>query len=402
MIETRRRTRATAAAGAVLAGLAAGLLLIAAGCGSNQAAEPQQAKAQPGNASGGGGIQMREFGKTKDGQTVTLYTLTNKSGVVAKVMTYGAIVTEIHTPDKDGKPGDIVLGFDNLDQYLANNPFFGAIAGRYANRIAKGKFTLDGKEYTLPVNNGPNSLHGGNVGFDKRVWDAKPVESPDGPSVQLHYLSKDGEEGYPGNLDTFVTYTVTNDNALRIDYKATTDKPTVVNLTNHTYWNLGGEGSGSIMDETLYLNADRYTPIDNTMIPTGEVKSVKGTPFDFTTPMKIGSRVDQVGGNPPGYDHNFVINGQPGTLRLGGRVSDPKSGRVLEFWTTQPAVQLYTGNFLDGSVKGISGKPYKRHDALCLETQHYPDSPNHPDFPTTTLKPGETFTSTTVYKFSAK
>jgi aldose 1-epimerase len=317
-------------------------------------------------------------------------------------MTYGAIVTELHAPDRGGNKADIVLGFNNLDQYLADNPFFGAIAGRYANRIAKGKFTLDGKEYTLATNNGPNHLHGGNVGFDKRVWDGKPMETPDGPAVQLHYVSKDGEEGYPGDLDTTVTYTLTNDNALRIDYKATTDKPTVLNLTNHSYWNLAGEGSGTILDEVLYLNSDRYTPVDATLIPTGEIKSVKGTPFDFTTPTRIGARIQQTGGDPIGYDHNFIINGEPGTLRLGGRLEDPKSGRVMEFWTTQPAVQFYTGNFLDGKLKGISGKPYNQHDALCLETQHYPDSPNHPSFPSTTLRPGQTFTSTTLYKFSAK
>src|SRR4051794_22034070 len=343
MSGSRRRTRTAAAVGVMLAGLVAGLLIVAAGCESNKAAEPQQSKGQAGNpaAAAAGGIQKMEFGKTREGQAVELYTLTNKSGIVAKIMTFGAIVTELHTPDKDGKPADIVLGFDNLEQYLAGHPFFGAIAGRYANRIAKGKFTLDGKEYTLAVNNGPNSLHGGNVGFDKRVWDAKPTESPDGPSLQLHYTSKDGEEGYPGNLDTTVTYTLTNDNALRIDYKATTDKPTVLNLTNHSYWNLAGEGSGPILDHVLYLNADRYTPVDATLIPTGELKSVKGTPFDFTSPTKIGARIRETGGDPVGYDHNFIINGEPGTLRLGGRLEDPKSGRVMEFWTTQPAVQFY-------------------------------------------------------------
>jgi len=348
-------------------------------------------------------IQKTDFGKTKDGQTVDLYTLTNKHGMVAKVMTFGAILTELHVPDRAGHDADVVLGFDNLQQYLDGHPFFGAIAGRYANRIAKGKFTLNGKQYTLAVNNGPNSLHGGNVGFDKHVWHAESMNSAAGPAVHLTYVSADGEEGYPGKLTTHVTYTLTDDNQLKIDYKATTDKPTILNLTNHSYFNLHGSGSGKdILDHVVQLNADNYTPTDDTLIPTGEIKSVKGTPYDFTTPKAIGKDIAATPGNPNGYDNNFVVNGKPGTMRIAARVSDPDTGRTMEVWTTQPGVQLYTGNFLDGKLTGIGGKPYVIHYALCLETQHYPDSINHPNFPSVVLNPGETFTSTTAYKFSAK
>ena len=348
-------------------------------------------------------IQKTDFGKTNDGQAVDLYTLTNGKGMVAKVMTYGAIVTELHAPDRQGNDGDVVLGFDNLKQYLDGHPFFGAIAGRYANRIAKGKFTLNGKDYELAVNNGPNSLHGGKVGFDKKVWKAESMKSADGPAVALTYVSADGEEGYPGRLTTRVTYTLTNDNALRIDYKATTDKPTILNLTNHSYWNLDGSGSGKdILDHVLQLNADAYTPVDDTLIPTGEIRPVKGSIFDFTTAKPIGRDIDKTPGNPNGYDHNYVINGKAGDLRMAARVADPDTGRQMEVWTTQPGVQLYTGNFLDGTLKGIGGKTYVKHYAFCLETQHYPDSIHQPKFPSVVLNPGETFTSTTVYKFSTK
>ena len=406
-----RRTRRTRTrenlAGVLSAAVLAGMLL-AAGC------QTADSKAGGGGAGGGGNaaagtsggsggrIDKMDFGKTRDGKTVELYTLTNKNGIVAKVMTYGAIVTELHAPDRGGNKADIVLGFNNLDQYLADNPFFGAIAGRYANRIAKGKFTLDGKEYTLATNNGPNHLHGGNVGFDKRVWDGKPMETPDGPAVQLHYVSKDGEEGYPGDLDTTVTYTLTNDNALRIDYKATTDKPTVLNLTNHSYWNLAGEGSGTILDEVLYLNSDRYTPVDATLIPTGEIKSVKGTPFDFTTPTRIGARIQQTGGDPIGYDHNFVLNGRTDEVKLCAMVRDAKSGRVMTILTDQPGVQLYTANGLDGKITGKSGGAYPKYGAFCLETQHYPDSVNHPEFPSVVLRPGQTYHTVTVHRFTTE
>jgi aldose 1-epimerase len=359
-----------------------------------------------GGASGSGNMNMvkSDFGKTGDGQNVDLYTLTNKHGMVAKITNYGATVTEIHVPDKTGKMDDVVLGFDNLKDYQGSgNPFFGTIAGRYANRIAKGKFKLDGREYTLATNNGPNHLHGGKKGFDKQVWKASTASSSDGPAVAFTYVSKDGEEGYPGTLTTTVTYTLTNDNALRIDYKATTDKATVVNLTNHSYFNLHGSGSGrDILDHALMLNADHYTPVDDTLIPTGEIKSVKGSIFDFTSPKPIGQDIAKTPGNPNGYDHNFVLNGKDGQMKLCAKVSDPDTGRTMEVWTTQPGVQLYTGNFMNGDVSGIGGKRYTKHYAFCLETQHYPDSPNHPEFPSARLDPGQTFTSTTIYKFGTK
>ena len=342
-------------------------------------------------------IEVSDFGKA-NGENVQLYTMTNSHGMVAKVMTYGAILTELHVPDRTGKMADVVLGFDNLQQYVAGHPLFGAIAGRYANRIAKGAFTLDGKEYHLAVNNGPNSLHGGKVGFDKRVWKARKGDN----SVTLTYVSPDGEEGYPGTLTTNVTYTLTDNNELRIDYSATTDKATVINVTNHSYWNLHGSGSGKdILDHLMQINADHYTPVDATLIPTGEIAPVKGTIFDFTKPKPIGQDIAKTPGDPNGYDHNFVLNGK-GDLAMCAKVTDPDTGRTMEVWTTQPGVQFYTGNFLDGKLAGIGGKPYVGHYAFCLETQHFPDSPNHPKFPTTVLKPGETFKSTTAYKFGVK
>ena len=345
-------------------------------------------------------ITKSEFGKTKDGQQVDLYTLANvHNGMTAKIMTYGGIITELHVPDKAGKQADVVLGFNNLDAYLAGHPFFGAIAGRYANRIAKGKFTLDGKEYDLAINNGPNSLHGGIKGFDKAVWQAESTTTHDSASLKLTYVSKDGEEGYPGTLTTTCTYTLTDKNELKIEFEATTDKDTVLNLTNHSYFNLAGESSGKILDAVLTINADRYTPVDAKGIPTGELKDVKGTPMDFIEPHAIGERIAQVKG---GYDHNFIVNGGGGKLALAAKVKDPKSGRTMEVWTTQPGVQLYTANFLDGKLTGIGGTKYKKHDALCLETQHYPDSPNHPSFPTTTLKRGEKYEQMTVYRFGAE
>ena len=346
------------------------------------------------------GITSAVFGKTKDGQQVDLYTLTNANGVVLKVSTYGAIITELHVPDKTGKTADVVLGFNNFAQYEAGHPFFGAIAGRYANRIAKGKFSLDGADYTLAINNAPNTLHGGNKGFDKYVWSAEKIESTDGPGIKLSLTSKDGDEGYPGTMKASCTYTLTNKNELKIELDATTDKATVCNLTNHSYFNLAGENSGNILDAKLTLNCDKYTPADGTLIPTGELKDVKGSPMDFTSPHAIGERIAQVTG---GYDHNFVINGGGmGNLVQAGKVLDPKSGRAMEIWTTQPGVQLYTANFLDGKLTGIGGKNYEKNGALCLETQHFPDSPNHKDFPTTTLKPGEKYHQVTVYKFVAE
>ena len=344
-------------------------------------------------------IEKSGFGTTAAGVAVDLYTLTNKHGLVAKITNYGATLTQFLAPDKSGKIADVTLGFDNLKQYETQSPYFGATIGRYGNRIAKGKFELNGKTYTLATNNGPNHLHGGVKGFDKKVWSATPSDTPDGPSLKLTCQSPDGEEGYPGALDMAVTYTLTDADALRIDYSATTDAPTVFNPTNHTYFNLGGEGSGSVLDETLYVNADRYLPVDADMIPTGELKPVKGTPFDFTTPAVIGSRFDQL---ENGYDHNFVLNHKPGQIALAARLSDPTTGRVMEVMTDQPGVQVYTGNFLDGKTIGAGGKPYAKNGSLCLETQHFPDSPNHPSFPSTELKPGETFKSTTIYRFSTQ
>jgi aldose 1-epimerase len=347
-------------------------------------------------------VEKKAFGKTPDGQQVDLYTLTNTAGMTAKIMTYGAILTELDVPDRDGKPADVVLGFDNLKDYLAGHPYFGATVGRVANRVAKGKFTLDGKEYKLAVNNGPNSLHGGLKGFDKVVWKAEPVRTPNGAAVKFTYASKDGEEGYPGNLTATVVYTLTNENALRLDYTANTDKATPVNLTNHSYFNLAGANAGDILSHELTLFADRYTPVDDTLIPTGEIKPVKGTPLDFTKPTRIGERIDQLAGEPGGYDHNFVLNGAGKKLALAARVHEAKSGRTMEMWTTEPGVQFYTGNFLDGKQTGRGGVVYKKHGGFCLEAQHFPDSVNHANFPTMILQPRETYRQTTVYKFSAK
>jgi aldose 1-epimerase len=346
------------------------------------------------------GITKSDFGQTADGTKVDLYTLTNAHGVVAKITNYGGIVTELHVPDKAGAMADVVLGFDDLKGYLGTHPFFGALVGRVANRIAKGRFTLDGKDYTLAVNNGPNALHGGEKGFDKRVWQAVTASGAGGaPALRLTYHSANGEEGYPGNLDATVTYTLTDDNALRIDYEAKTDQATPVNLTNHSYFNLAGQGHGTILDHVLMIAADYYTPVDNTLIPTGELKPVKGTPFDFTTPTPIGARIQQAGGNPVGYDHNYVLrpNAKPAV-----RVRDPKSGRVMEMTTTEPGVQFYTGNFLDGTVKGKGGVAYPQYGGFCLEAQHFPDSVHHSNFPSVILRPGQTYRQTTQYKFSAQ
>jgi aldose 1-epimerase len=368
------------------------LAVAACGCRSGN-------KAAKGKAGAGGNVVRSDFGKTKDGKAVDLYTLTNKNGLIAKITNYGGIVTELHVPDRNGQNGNIVLGFATLDKYVAGHPFFGAIAGRVANRIGKARFTLDGKDYTLAVNNGPNSLHGGKVGFDKKVWDGEPVDSRDGPALRLQYVSPDGEEGYPGTLTTTVVYTLTNDNELKISYTATTNKPTIVNLTNHSYFNLAGDGNGQILDHELMINADNYTVFDATQIPTGEIKPVAGTPLDFRKPTPIGQRIAQTGG---GYDHNFVLNGKTGQMKLCARVRDPKSGRVMEIRTTEPGVQLYTANGLDGNITGVSGKPYPKYGAFCLETQHYPDSVNHPEFPSVVLRPGQTYHTTTVHRFSAK
>jgi len=347
-------------------------------------------------------MQKQSFGKTEDGQQVDLYILTNKHGMQAAITNYGGTVVSLKVPDRSGKLDDVVLGYDTLDGYATGKAYIGATVGRYANRIAHASFTLDGNTYTLSKNDGDNHLHGG---FNKRVWTAKDVSGSAGQALELTYLSKDGEEGLPGNLPVKVVYTLTDKNELKIDYSATTDKDTVLNLTNHAYFNLAGQGNGDVLQQQIMIRADRFTPIDQFSIPTGELRSVKGTPFDFTTATAIGARIDQDDqqlkmGN--GYDHNWVLsNGTPGSLFLGAQAYDPHSGRVLEVLTTEPGIQLYTGNFLDG-IHGKDGKVYNRRNAFCLETQHFPDSPNHPNFPTTELKPGQHFESTTVYKFSTK
>jgi aldose 1-epimerase len=349
-------------------------------------------------------LDKQPFGKTADGAEVDLYTLQSGKGMTAKIITYGTIVTELDVPDRAGKTADVVLGFDDLKGYLAGHPFFGAIVGRVANRIAKGKFTLDGKEYKLATNNGPNHLHGGIKGFDKVVWKAEPVDAKDGVAVKFSYVSKDGEEGYPGNLTCTVTYTLTTKNELRIDYTATTDKATPVNLSNHSYFNLAGHGSGDILGHEMHIQADDYTPVDDTLIPTGKIEPVKGTPLDFlpqTPAFTIGKRIGELKGEPRGYDHNFVLR-KNAKLDMAARVTEPKSGRVMEVWTTEPGVQFYTGNFLNGKEKGKGGAVYNKHAGFCLETQHYPDSVNHPSFPSVILKPGDTYTQTTIYRFSTK
>ena len=347
-------------------------------------------------------MQKQSFGKTEDGQPVDLYILTNKNGMEAAITNYGGTVVSLKVADRNGKFEDVVLGYDNLDGYATGKAYIGATVGRYANRIAHATFTLDGTTYTLAKNDGDNHLHGG---FNKRVWTAKDVSSSAGQALELTYLSKDGEEGFPGNLPVKVVYTLTDQNELKIDYSATTDKDTVLNLTNHAYFNLAGQGNGDILQQQIMIKADRFTPIDATSIPTGELRSVKGTPFDFTNSTAIGARIDQDDQQLKlgrGYDHNWVLNnGTPGSLFLAAQAYDPHSGRVLEVLTTEPGIQLYTGNFLDG-IHGKDGKVYNRRYAFCLETQHFPDSPNHPNFPSAELKPGQHFQSTTVYKFSTK
>jgi len=343
------------------------------------------------------GIQQSDWGES-DGKKVYLYTLTNKNGAQVKISNYGGTITSWVTPDSKGNKSSIVLGFNELKGYLAHPPYFGATIGRYGNRIAKGRFTLDGKTYKLAVNNNANALHGGLKGFDKVVWDAAPL-ADNTQALTLNYLSEDGEEGYPGNLKVSITFSLSDADELKIDYNAETDKATPVNLTNHSYFNLTGDVTNTILNETLMIDANRYTPVDTSLIPTGELKPVKGTPFDFTTPHKIGERIAQV---PGGYDHNFVLNKKGTGLDKAAEVNDSISGRKLEVFTTQPGLQFYTGNFLDGSIKTDDGKPTQQHAALCLETQHFPDSPNQPSFPSTILKPGEKYHTVTMYKVSVK
>ncbi len=354
----------------------------------------------------GPGIASEPVGDV-DGQPVERYTLTNTSGMSVSILTYGATVQSITVPDRDGNLGNVALGFDNLDSYVTESPYFGSIVGRYANRIKDGTFTLDGESYELFINNDPNTLHGGDEGFDNQIWAATEAESTDGPSVQFAYTSPDGEEGYPGTLDVTVTYTVTDADELRIEYHATTDAPTVVNLSNHTYFNLAGEGSGAVYAHELQLNASSYTPVDETLIPTGEIAPVAGTAFDFTTPHLVGERIRD-SSDPQimiglGYDHNFVLD-RPGpddtTLIEAAVVTEPTTGRTMTVSTTEPGIQFYSGNFLNGAISGPSGQAYRQGDGFCLETQHFPDSPNQPSFPSTELRPDEEYTSTTVYAFS--
>ena len=348
-------------------------------------------------------ITKTPFGKTSAGENVDLYTLRNADGIEAKITNYGGIVTSLKVPDRKGKFDDVVLGFNDLDSYLKGHPYFGALIGRYGNRIAKGRFTLNGVEYKLAVNNGENHLHGGIKGFDKVVWTGREMKTKAGPAVVLTYLSKDGEEGYPGNLRVRVVYTLTNNDELKIDYSATTDKDTVINLTHHSYFHLAGEGNGDILNHVVTINGNRFLPTDAGSIPTGELRPVAGTPFDFFKATAIGARINQDDeqlklGN--GYDHTWVINGRAGTMRLAATAYEPTSGREMQVWTTEPGMQFYTGNFLDGTLTGKSGKIYQRRFGFCFETQHFPDSPNHPSFPTTTLKKGATYKSTTIYRFS--
>lgn len=377
--------------------LLAGTMSAPAGASASPEAERAQAPR----------ITKRPWGAV-GGQPVDLYTLTNSKRMRVRISNYGGIIQSIRVPDRRGRMDNVALGFDSVDEYVAGSPYFGCITGRYANRIAEGRFTLDGVEHQLATNNGPNHLHGGDVGFDKRVWEATEVRRANRVGLRLTYTSPAGEESYPGTLATTVTYTLTNKNEIRMQYHATTDAPTIVNLTNHSYFNLAGEGSGTIGGHRLKLNASRYTPVDETLIPTGRIARVAGTPFDFRKATAIGERIHDsheqivIG---QGYDHNFVLNRRgPDDQRMirAARVTEPRRGRVLEIFTTEPGIQFYSGNFLDGTLVGTSGKVYRQTDGFALETQHFPDSPNQPDFPSTVLRPGEEYETTTVYEFSTR
>ncbi len=384
------------------AALCAAALFGSLACKKEPAGAPEQASVQP-PAAGGETmeIQKQPFGNLPDGTAVDVYTLTNKNGIKARIATYGGTVISLEVPDRNGRLADIVLGHDALAGYLdrKTNPYFGAIIGRYGNRIAGAAFSLDGVTYHLAKNDGENTLHGGLKGFDAAVWRAEPVKEPGAAGLKLSHASQDGDEGYPGNLTCTVVYTLTDDNELKISYEASADKATPINLTNHSYFNLAGQGEGDILGQELMLNADEYVGFTPALIPTGEIVKVQGTPYDFTTPKLIGADIAKV---PGGYDLCFILRGGGGKLELAARAHDPASGRVMEVSTTEPAIQLYTSNFLDGSIIGKGGKAYKKHYAFCLETQHYPDSPNHPEFPSTVLRPGQVYRSLTVHKFSAK
>ena len=405
VLSRSRRGRAETLLGSALLLAVVSVLPAAFASGAAAQADATPEASPMGTPAAEAGITSSPFGEV-EGQTVDLYTLTNANGMEVKIMTYGGIVHSIRVPDRDGNMANVALGFATLDEYVEGNPYFGTITGRYANRIARGTFTLDGERYYLALNNGPNHLHGGEKGFDKYVWAAEEVRGADEVGVKFSRTSPDGEEGYPGALTVDVTYTLTTNNEIRIDYHATTDAPTVLNLTNHAYFNLAGEGNGAIYDHELQLNASNYTPVDENLIPTGEIAPVAGTPLDFTTPHRIGERIRNdfeqlVIGR--GYDHNFVLD-RPSpddtSLVLAARVVEPTSGRVLEISTTEPGIQFYSGNFLDATVIGPGGNMYRQGDGFALETQHFPDSPNQPNFPSTELRPGDEFNSTTVYAFS--
>lgn len=344
-------------------------------------------------------IEKKPFGQTKEGVPVDLYTCTNAKGSVLKMTNFGATTVALKVPDRNGELANISLGFESLDGYLGDHPYFGATVGRYCNRIALGRFTLDGQQYTLATNNDANHLHGGNVGFNKVVWSAEPLMTDSAVGLRFTYQSPDGEEGYPGNLAVTAVYLLTNDDELLVEFTATTDKATPVNLTNHNYWNLAGAGSGTIRDHVLEIAADRYLPVDEGLIPTGELADVTDTPLDFTRPEKIGARLDQIQADPVGYDHCYVLRGEIGQMKLAARVKDPQTGRVMEILTTQPGLQFYSGNFLDGTA---ANGGYQQYEGFCLETQHFPDSPNQPDFPNTILRPGETYHHKTIHRFTAE
>jgi len=381
--------------------LSAALLLVAglgAGCSHEGSSSSMTPATQP-------NVTMAPFARTSDGQAVDLITFHNAAGITVKVLTYGGIIQSLTTPDRTGALDDIVLGFDTLAPYEDKSPYFGAIIGRYGNRIAKGRFTLDGKTYTLATNNGPNHLHGGVKGWDKKVWTADPIQNVSGVGVKLSYTSVDGEEGYPGTVKADVTYLLNDRNQLVIDYHATTDKPTILNLTQHSYFNLAGGKAQDILGHVLTINADKYTPVDATLIPTGEIADVTGTPFDFRTPTPIGARIDQDNEqlkHGPGYDHNWVLNRTGEGLSPAATVADPITGRTLQVATTEPGLQFYAGNFLDGTLTGKNGRVYARRSGFCLETQHFPDSPNHPNFPSTVLRPGQEYRSETVWTFGSQ
>ncbi len=346
-------------------------------------------------------MEITAWGNIKSGGRANLYTLRNANGLTVKITNFGAAVIEAHVPDRNGRLADVTLGFGDFAGYLENAPSFGVVIGRYANRLANGQFHLNGRRHTLAANHGPHHLHGGIAGFSKQLWDAVPFETASTSGLTLRYTSSDGEEGYPGEVQTELVYSLTEANELRMDYRAFSDQPTPLNLTNHAYWHLGGEDGGFIGDHVLAIRAGHYTPTDERLIPTGEIRSVAGTPLDFRQPKTIGADMNNVGGNPPGYDHNFVLNkSEFGVLDLAATVIHPASGRRLDILTTEPAIQFYTGNSLDGSITGKSGTPYRTHSGFCLECQHFPDSPNHPQFPSTILRPGQEYAQTTIHRFS--